>query len=197
MKFLKSLYDWVLSWADSKYGTLALFLVAFCESSFFIVPPDILLIALAVSKPKRSFYYALISTIGSVLGGMFGYFIGLEFMEVVGIPILKLYGVMDKYEYVAVLYNKYDAWAVSIAGFTPIPYKLFTIAAGATKINFAIFFISSLLSRGARFFLVGGLIYFFGARIKNFIEKYFNILSIVFVILLIGGFIAVKLMLGD
>jgi membrane protein YqaA with SNARE-associated domain len=197
MKFLKSLYDWVLSWADSKYGTLALFLVAFCESSFFIVPPDILLIALAVSKPKRSFYYALISTIGSVLGGMFGYFIGLEFMEVVGIPILKLYGVMDKYEYVAVLYNKYDAWAVSIAGFTPIPYKLFTIAAGATKINFAIFFISSLLSRGARFFLVGGLIYFFGARIKNFIEKYFNILSIVFVIFLIGGFIAVKLMLGD
>lgn len=197
MKFLKSLYDWVLSWADSKYGTLALFLVAFCESSFFIVPPDVLLIALAVSKPKRSFYYALISTIGSVLGGMFGYFIGLEFMEVVGIPILKLYGVMDKYEYVAVMYNKYDAWAVSIAGFTPIPYKLFTIAAGATKINFAIFFISSLLSRGARFFLVGGLIYFFGARIKNFIEKYFNILSIVFVIFLIGGFIAVKLMLGD
>jgi membrane protein YqaA with SNARE-associated domain len=197
MKFLKSLYDWVLSWADSKYGTLVLFLVAFCESSFFIVPPDVLLIALAVSKPKRSFYYALISTIGSVLGGMFGYFIGLEFMEVVGIPILKLYGVMDKYEYVAVLYNKYDAWAVSIAGFTPIPYKLFTIAAGATKINFAIFFISSLLSRGARFFLVGGLIYFFGARIKNFIEKYFNILSIVFVIFLIGGFIAVKLMLGD
>jgi len=197
MKFLKSLYDWVLSWADSKYGTLVLFLVAFCESSFFIVPPDVLLIALAVSKPKRSFYYALISTIGSVLGGMFGYFIGLEFMEVVGIPILKLYGVMDKYEYVAVMYNKYDAWAVSIAGFTPIPYKLFTIAAGATKINFAIFFISSLLSRGARFFLVGGLIYFFGARIKNFIEKYFNILSIVFVIFLIGGFIAVKLMLGD
>ena len=86
MKFLKSLYDWVLSWADSKYGTLALFLVAFCESSFFIVPPDVLLIALAVSKPKRSFYYALISTIGFVLGGMFGYFIGLEFMEIVGIP---------------------------------------------------------------------------------------------------------------
>ena len=111
--------------------------------------------------------------------------------------ILKFYGIMDKYEYVALMYNKYDAWAVSIAGFTPIPYKLFTIAAGATKINFAIFFISSLLSRGARFFLVGGLIYFFGARIKNFIEKYFNILSIVFVIFLIGGFIAVKLMLGD
>ena len=197
MKFLKFLYDWVLSWADSKYGTLILFLVAFSESSFFIVPPDVLLIALSVSRPKRAFFYAFISTIGSVLGGVFGYIIGLKVMESIGIPILDFYGVIDKYEYVARLYNQYNAWAVSIAGFTPIPYKLFTIAAGATKINFPIFFFASLFSRGARFFIVGGLIFLFGAKIKVFIDKYFNLLTIVFVILLVGGFIVIKLVLGD
>ncbi len=197
MKFLKFLYNWVLSWADSKYGTLVLFLVAFSESSFFIVPPDVLLIALSVSRPKRAFFYAVISTIGSVLGGMFGYLIGLKVMESIGIPILDFYGIIDKYEYVAKLYNQYNAWAVSIAGFTPIPYKLFTITAGATKINFLIFFLASLFSRAARFFIVGGLIFFFGAKIKVFIDRYFNILSIVFVILLVGGFVVIKLLLGD
>jgi len=197
MKILKRLYDWVLSWADSEYGTLALFLVAFSESSFFVVPPDVLLIALAVSRPERAFYYASVSTVGSVIGGMFGYIIGLKVMETVGIPILSFYDIMDKFEYVAATYNQYDAWAVGIAGFTPIPYKLFTIAAGATKINFLIFSFASLISRGARFFIVGGLIFLFGARIKDFIEKYFNLLSIVFVILLVGGFIVVKLILGN
>ncbi len=197
MKILKRLYDWVLSWANTKYGTLALFLVAFSESSFFIVPPDVLLIALSVSRPKRAFYYASISTVASVLGGIFGYIIGLKVMESIGMPILHFYDVLDKFEYVASLYNKHDAWAVSIAGFTPIPYKLFTITAGATKINFLIFFFASLLSRGARFFIVGGLIFFFGAKIKDFIDKYFNLLSIVFMILLIGGFIVIKIILGN
>ncbi|NVM04390.1 MAG: DedA family protein [Candidatus Helarchaeota archaeon] len=197
MKFLKFLYEWVLSWANSRYGTLALFLVAFSESSVFIVPPDVLLIALSVSRPKRAFFYAVVSTVGSVLGGVFGYIIGFKVMESIGIPILDFYGVMDKFEYVAILYNKYNAWAVSIAGFTPIPYKLFTIAAGAAKINFPIFFFASLCSRGARFFIVGGLIFFFGAKIKYFIEKYFNLLSVIFIILLVGGFIVIKLILGD
>jgi len=197
MKFLKFLYEWVLSWANSKYGTLVLFLVAFSESSVFIVPPDVLLIALSVSRPKRAFFYAVVSTIGSVLGGVFGYIIGFKVMESIGIPILDFYGVMDKFENVARLYNKYNAWAVCIAGFTPIPYKLFTIAAGATKINFPIFFSASLCSRGARFFIVGGLIFFFGAKIKVFIDRYFNLLSIIFVILLVGGFIVIKLILGD
>ena len=103
------------------------------------MPPDVLLIALAVSRPERAFYYASISTIGSVIGGMFGYIIGLKVMETIGIPILSFYDIMDKFEYVATIYNQYDAWAVGIAGFTPIPYKLFTIAAGAAKINFLIF----------------------------------------------------------
>ena len=196
MKYLKRLYDWVLSWADSPYGTLALFIVAFSESSFFIVPPDVLLIALAVSKPGRAFYYALVTTVGSVLGGMFGYLIGVTVMQSIGVPILEFYGVMGKFEYVSLLYRQYDAWAVGIAGFTPIPYKLFTIAAGATKINLLVFFLASLVSRGARFFIVGGMIFFFGKRIKTFIDKYFNLVTIVFTILLIGGFVVVKFVLG-
>lgn len=196
MKYLKRLYDWVLSWADSPYGTLALFIVAFSESSFFIVPPDVLLIALAVSKPGRAFYYALVSTMGSVLGGLFGYLIGVTVMDAIGVPILELYGVMDKFEYVSQLYHRYDAWAVGVAGFTPIPYKLFTITAGAAKINLLVFFFASLVSRGARFFIVGGLIFFFGQRIKDYIDKYFNLVTIVFTILLIGGFVLIKYVLG-
>ena len=197
MKIIKDLYNWVLGWANSPYGTLALFIVAFTESSFFIVPPDVLLIALAISKPQRAFFYALISTVGSVLGGLFGYFIGVKVMQTIGAPILEFYGVMDKFEYVKTMYHQYDAWAVGIAGFTPIPYKLFTIAGGAAGINIAVFFFASLISRGARFFLVSGLIYFFGQRIKNFIDKYFNLLSIIFVVLLIGGFVLMKYILGN
>ena len=118
-------------------------------------------------------------------------------MESIGIPILNFYDVLDKFEYVVSLYNQYDAWVVSIAGFTPIPYKLFTITAGATKINFLTFFFASLFSRGARFFIVGGLIFISGEKIKDFIDKYFNLLSIVFVILLVGGFIVIKIILGN
>jgi len=127
---------------------------------------------------------------------MFGYLIGVTVMQSIGVPILEFYGVMGKFEYVSLLYRQYDAWAVGIAGFTPIPYKLFTIAAGATKINLLVFFLASLVSRGARFFIVGGMIFFFGKRIKTFIDKYFNLVTIVFTILLIGGFVVVKFVLG-
>ncbi len=188
MKFLRRLYDWVLYWAETPYGTPALFLLAFCESSFFPVPPDILLIALAVAIPKKSFQYALVCSIGSLLGGCLGYLIGWEFMAAIGDAIIKLYGFGEKYSYVQDLYARYDAWVIGVAGFTPIPYKVFTIAAGAFKINFIIFFIASLISRSARFFLIGGLIYKFGAPIQQFIDRYFNPLAIVFTLLLILGF---------
>ena len=192
---LRRLYDWVLHWADTPYGTWALFLLAFCESSFFPLPPDILLIALAVAAPKKSIKYALVCSIGSVLGGCFGYLIGWRFMETIGNKIILFYDFGDKFNYIKVLYQNYDAWAVGVAGFTPIPYKVFTISAGAFRINFPVFLFASLVSRSARFFLVGGLIYRFGPRIQSFIEKYFNILAIAFTVLLIAGFVAIKYLL--
>ena len=188
----RRLYDWVLHWAETPYGTWALFVLAFCESSFFPVPPDVLLIALAVSIPKKSFKYATVCSIGSVIGGCLGYLIGWQFMASVGERIIDFYGLTPKIDYIEVLYNKYDAWAIGIAGFTPIPYKVFTISAGVFKINFAVFCIASTVSRSARFFLVGGLIYVFGPRIQSFIDKYFNILAIAFSILLVAGFIVIK-----
>lgn len=192
---LRRLYDWVLHWAETPYGSWALFLLAFSESSFFPIPPDILLIALAVSLPKKSLKYALICSAGSVLGGCFGYLIGYQFMASIGHRIVEFYGLSAKVQYIEALYNRYDAWAVGIAGFTPIPYKVFTIAAGAFKINFSVFVIASLVSRSARFFLVGGLIYIFGPGIRAFIDQYFNILVIAFTVLLIAGFLIIKYLL--
>ena len=192
---LRRLYDWVLSWAETPYGTWALFLLAFCESSFFPIPPDILLIALAVAVPKKSLKYALVCSAGSVLGGCFGYLIGWQFMASIGSPIVDFYGLGAKVEYIGVLYNKYDAWAVGIAGFTPIPYKVFTIAAGVFKINFSVFVLTSLVSRSARFFIVGGLIYLFGPKVQGFIDKYFNILAVAFTVLLVLGFVVIKYLL--
>jgi membrane protein YqaA with SNARE-associated domain len=192
MKYIRRLYDWVLHWADTPYAVPALFLLAFTESSFFPIPPDVLLISLALAVPKKSFRYAAVCTAGSVLGGMFGYLIGLELIEAVGMPILNFYGVTDKYEYIRTLYNRYDAWAVGIAGFTPIPYKVFTIAAGAFKIDFPVFVLASAVGRAGRFFLVALLIYHFGPSIKSFIDRYFNLLTIGFLVLLILGFVLVK-----
>jgi membrane protein YqaA with SNARE-associated domain len=192
---IRRLYNWVLHWAETPYGPIALFLLSFAESSFFPIPPDVLLIALAISIPARSFRYALNCSIASVLGGLFGYGIGLFLMDSIGMRILDLYGVMDKYEYVQELYMKYDAWAVGIAGFTPIPYKVFTISAGAFKISLPVFILASVISRSLRFFIVATLIYFYGKKIRTFIEKYFNLLTIIFSVLLIGGFVLIKYLL--
>lgn len=192
---LRRLYDWVLHWAETPYGTWALFLLAFCESSFFPIPPDVLLIALAVAIPKKSLKYALVCSAGSVLGGCLGYLIGWQFMEGIGERIIAFYGLTQKYDYIKVLYTNYDAWAIGIAGFTPIPYKVFTISAGAFDINFPVFIIASTISRSARFFLVGGLIYIFGPKIQTFIDKYFNILAIAFTVLLVAGFVVIKYLL--
>jgi len=189
---LRRLYDWVLHWAETPYGTWALFLLAFCESSFFPIPPDVLLIALAVAIPKKSFKYALVCSAGSVLGGCLGYLIGWQFMAGMGEKIIAFYGLTQKIEYIKDLYTNYDAWAIGIAGFTPIPYKVFTISAGAFNINFPVFIIASTISRSARFFLVGSLIYILGPRIQTFIDKYFNILAVAFTVLLVAGFVIIK-----
>jgi membrane protein YqaA with SNARE-associated domain len=190
---LRRLYCWVLHWAETPYGTWALFLLAFCESSFFPIPPDVLLIALAVSIPKKSFKYALVCTAGSLMGGCLGYLIGWQFMVSVGEKIIQFYGLTHKMQYIKDIYMQYDAWAIGIAGFTPIPYKVFTISAGAFDINFKVFIIASAVSRAARFFLVGGLIYIFGPKIQAFIDKYLNVLAIAFVVLLVAGFAIIKI----
>lgn len=190
---IRALYDWTLSWAYTKYGTLALDIVAFAESSFFPVAPDTILIPLALSRPKKAFYYATLCTLFSVAGGIMGYFIGALLMDKVGLPILKIYNLVDKYQKVTEYYNRYDFIAVGIAGFTPIPYKIFTIGAGACKINFVNFILASIVSRGARFFIVSTLLYTIGEPVKTIIDKYFNLLTLLFAALLIGGFVALKL----
>jgi membrane protein YqaA with SNARE-associated domain len=189
---LRRLYDWVLHWAATPYGTWALFLLAFAESSFFPIPPDVLLIAMCVGRSERSFKYALVCSLGSVLGGCLGYLIGWQFMAAVGSRIVAFYGLTDKVAYIETLYQTYDAWAVGIAGFTPIPYKVFTIAAGMFKINFGVFVLASMVSRSARFFIVAGLIYCFGPRIQRFIDRYFDLLAVTFTVLLVGSFIVIK-----
>ncbi len=193
--WLRRLYDQCLVWIQTPYGVWALFLIALAESSFFPIPPDVFLIALAIATPKKSFRYATICAVGSVIGGGLGYGLGLGFMDTIGVRILDWYGLHEKYEVVRELYQQYDALAVGAAGFTPLPYKLFTITAGAFRIDFTTFMLVSLLSRSARFFLVAAFIYRFGAPVRTFIERYFNLLSILFFILLIGGFLAIKWLL--
>lgn len=191
---LHRLYDWVSYWLKTPYGVWALFLVAVAESSFFPIPPDVFLMALCLNEPRRSFRFAAICAVGSVLGGVFGYGLGFWFMESLGRQIIEMYGLIDKYQVVQHLYQKYDAWAVGAAGFTPLPYKLFTITAGAFRLDFPTFVVVSIISRSARFFLVAGLIYHYGAPIKIFIVKYLNLLTIVFLVLLILGFAAIKML---
>ena len=194
MVFLKKLYDWVLHWAHTPYGVPALFILAFAESSFFPVPPDVLLMALSLSIPTRAFYFALICTIGSLVGGIAGYILGYQFWELAQ-PILFHYVDEEGFNHVQSLFEKYQALAVGIAGFTPIPYKVFTISAGFFHVNFPVFVGASVVSRTMRFFIIAGLIYKFGPPIKDFIDKYFNLLTIAFVVLLVLGFVVIKFLL--
>lgn len=191
---VQRVYIRCMEWIQTPAGIWALFFIAVAESSFFPIPPDVFLIALCISTPQKSFRYAGVCAVGSVIGGVIGYGLGLGFMDTVGATILDWYGLHDKYEVVQNLYREYDAWAVGAAGFTPLPYKLFTITAGAFKINFPVFVVVSIVSRSARFFLVAGLIYKYGAPVQHFIMRYFNILTIIFLFLLIGGFILLKML---
>jgi membrane protein YqaA with SNARE-associated domain len=179
---------WVISWAYTPYGGAALFLNAVAESSFFPLPPDVLLIALSIFRPPWAFGYATICSLGSVLGGIVGYFLGLKG----GRPLLKRLFSEERIRFVERYYQKYDIWAVGIAGFTPIPYKVFTISAGVFVLDLKRFILVSLVSRSARFFLVGLVIYLFGETAKTYLTKYMNTFSIAFVALLILGFLAVR-----
>ena len=194
MKLLRRLYDWVLSWADTPYGTVALAILAFAEASFFPVPPDVLLIALCVGHRSKALWFALICSVASLFGGMAGYIIGWGFWEAVG-PFFFTYipgFTHEAFDTVRASYDQYGFWIVFTAAFTPIPYKVFTIAAGVFTINFPMFLIASAVGRGMRFFLVAGLLYYYGERVRTFIDKWFNALSIAFLVLLVLGFGALK-----
>lgn len=195
MKLIKKLYDWVLHWAETPYAVPALFLLAFAESSFFPVPPDVLLITLAISIPKKAFKFALICMIGSVIGGVLGYGIGLYGYETVGKPIVDFYHGQEVMELIKTKYDQHGFFGILIAAITPIPYKVFTIASGVFKFDFWLFTLASIIGRSTRFFIVAALIWKFGSPIRNFIEKYFNLLSILFMILLIGGFLLIRYVL--
>ena len=184
MEWIRELFHWVEALAETPYAAWALFGVAFVESSFFPVPPDALLIALCLGKPEASFWYAFVCSIASVLGGMAGYGIGVAG----GRPILKKLFSERLIEKVGRYYDRYNAWAVGIAGLTPLPYKLFTISGGAFRINFKVFVIASIASRSMRFLLVAALMRWLGAPAKVFIDKNLGWLSITFVILILVGF---------
>lgn len=201
---LKKIYDWVLSLAESKYPDPLLFLLSFAESIFFPIPPDILLMPMCLGARLKAFRFAFLTTAGSLFGASVGYLIGnflwwdgpeqfsgmatWFFSHVPGFHPEQFYKVKG-------LYERFDFWIVFVAAFTPIPFKIITISAGAFKINWAMFLISATIGRAGRFFLVAFLLRVFGPPIKNFIDKYFSWLSVLFVILLIGGFLVIKWLL--
>jgi membrane protein YqaA with SNARE-associated domain len=194
---LRRLYDWVLQWAETPYGPLALILIAFSEASFFPIPPDPLLIALGLGLPPRALLYALVCTASSVAGGLLGYALGWGLWDALGHFFFAYVPGFTPavFDVVQTKYDQYSFWAVFSAGFTPIPYKVFTIAAGVFRIDLGTFLLASGLSRAARFGLVGLLIWRFGAPVKTFIDRYFNLLSVLFVILVILGFTVIKFIL--
>lgn len=189
---LRRLYEWTLKLANSRHATASLFGVSFAESSFFPIPPDVMLIPMCVANRKKALWYAAVCTLGSALGGLAGYAIGYFFFEAVGQAIITLYGLEHQMEVFTQTFQQNGGWIVAAAGFTPIPYKLITIASGLFMYSLPLFFVLSVVSRGARFFLVAGLLYYFGEPIRNFIEKRFEILTIAFTVLLFGGFVALK-----
>lgn len=192
----RRLYDWVIQWARTPYGVPALFLLAFAESSVFPLPPDVLLLALGVANPRRAMWYAAVCSVGSVVGGIAGYTIGYFVWDAVreGFFAYVPGFTPEGFARVQDLYAEYGFLAVMIAGFTPIPYKIFTIASGVFAMNLPLFLLASAVSRTARFSLEGALLYWFGARIQQILDRYFNLITIVFLILLLGGFAIVHLL---
>tara|TARA_B100000925_G_C21979500_1_gene461631 strand:- start:741 stop:1361 length:621 start_codon:yes stop_codon:yes gene_type:complete len=205
LNLFKNLYNWVLGLSNKKNGEYSISLLSFSESFFFPIPPDVLLIPLCLGNRRKSFYFALLCSFSSVIGGIFGYYIGkilwwnlpgIEYSELANLFFKYVPGVtIDSFHRIKSLYEQWNFWIVFTAGFTPIPFKLITISSGTFNINFFMFMIASMLSRSARFFLLATLIYIFGEKIRFFIEKYFNLLAILFTILLIAGFAVIKLLI--
>ena len=204
MSWLKNLYQWVLEWSDSKWGGVALFFLAFVEASFFPIPPDVLLIALCLGLKTKAFKFAFICSAGSALGAIFGYSIGYflwwtptrEFPALANFFINVIPGFSSEIFYeIKERYEEWNFWIIFVSGFTPVPFKVFTISAGAFNINFNLFLIASIISRSARFILLSALIWKFGEPIKYFIDRYFNILAMLFSVILVSSFFIIKYLL--
>ena len=190
---IQRLYDWTLSLAQHRHALWALAIVSFVESSFFPIPPDIIMIPMIIAQPSRAFLIAGIALVSSVLGGLFGYAIGAFAFETLGQPILAALGKADAMAEFSTRFNDVGFWAVLVAGITPFPYKVITIMSGWTAMPLGTFIVTSILARGLRFFIVAGLLWYFGAPIREFIEKRLGLMFTLFVILLIGGFFVVRL----
>ena len=195
MGWIRKLYDWVLSWADTRYGVAALALLSFAESSFFPIPPDVLLIALCLGNRHKWFYFALVCSVASVLGGLAGYGIGWGLWQSVDSYFFAYVPgfTPETFEAVKGFYEEWNFWIVFIAAFTPIPYKVITVTAGVMGINIPMFILASVIGRSARFFLVAYLLRRFGDPMKDFIDRRFNLLTVVFTIMLLAGFAALRL----
>jgi membrane protein YqaA with SNARE-associated domain len=189
---IRRLYDWTLSLSAHPHALWALAAVSFVESSFFPIPPDIIMIPMILAQPRKAWLIALVATVASVFGGLLGYFIGAALFDTIGQAIFDFYGKSDAVAAFNERFNAYGAWAVLVAGVTPFPYKVITIMSGWTGLSIPVFIVASIVARGLRFFIVASLLWKFGDPIRLFIEKYLGLLFTLFVILLVGGFYAVR-----
>ena len=194
MKYLRKLYDWTLLKSQHPKASWFLSFVSFIESSFFPIPPDIILIPMIIAKRTNAFFYAFICTASSVLGGIFGYLIGYYLFNSIGIIIINYYNLSDQFILFENYYLQYGIWIILGAGFTPFPFKFITIASGVFGLNILLFIIISILARGLRFYLIAFLLRIFGEVIENLINKYFNFLASIFFILLIGSIVILKIL---
>jgi membrane protein YqaA with SNARE-associated domain len=192
---MRRAYDWTMRTAAHEKAPQALFLVSFAESSFFPIPPDVMLIPMVLARRAKAWLYAAICTVASVLGGMGGYAIGFFLYETLGRWLIAAYGLGPQFEAYRAAYNEWGLWIILIKGMTPIPYKLVTIASGAAAFNFWVFIAASIVTRGVRFFLVAGLLYWLGDPIRGFIERRLTLVLTLFVVAFIGGFVVVKYLL--
>jgi membrane protein YqaA with SNARE-associated domain len=189
---MRKIYDWMMGMASDRRAPYALILVSFAESSFFPIPPDVMLVPMILAQRSKAWAYALLATVSSVLGGIAGYAIGYFFMDAVGQPILEFYGKAEGFAKFKEMFNEWGVWILIIKGMTPIPYKVLTITAGVTHMQFVPFILASIVARSMRFFMVAALLYWFGPPIKDFIERRLMLVTTVGVVLLVGGFAAVK-----
>jgi membrane protein YqaA with SNARE-associated domain len=185
-------YEWTMRKAGHEKAPHALFWVAFAESSFFPIPPDVMLIPMVLANRAKAWTFAAICTIASVLGGLVGYAIGYFVYETLGQWLIGVYGLGAQFDAYRAAYNEWGLWIILIKGLTPIPYKLVTIASGAAAFNFWVFVAASIVTRGGRFLLVAGLLYWFGEPIREFVERRLTLLTALFVAALVGGFVAIK-----
>ena len=192
-QFVRKIYDSVFHLSKENGAIYWLFAVAFIERSLFPIPPDVLLIPMILASPKKAWSIAGVATVGSVIGAYLGYAIGFYFFQLIAEPLLNFYGYLEKFNSFKDLYNQYGAWIVFGAGITPFPYKIITIASGVVHMNLIVFTIASIIARGMRFFLVAWLLKKYGETMREFIEKNLGWLSILFLLLLIGGFAMIKL----